>query len=141
MKKGIAAVLSAVMVFASMYVGLSTVIGVSAATDIDFTYVDFDGKTSDYYSDNDNYRAFLGAEFVDSGDEHGKVVEFTQLSASNNKWPHAIAVSSYDGTGRFEVKKDETYTISFDYCMILITVRTNTSTAHTKGFSSAKKCG
>lgn len=115
MKKGIAAVLSAVMVFASMYVGLSTVIGVSAATDIDFTYVDFDGKTSDYYSNNDNYRAYLGANFVDSGDGHGKAVEFTQMSNWSNKWPNAIAVSSYDGKGRFEVKKGETYTISFDY--------------------------
>lgn len=120
MKKGIAAVLSAVMVFASMYVGLSTVIGVSAATDIDFTYVDFDGKTSAYYSDNDNYRAYFGAKLVDSGDGHGKAVEFTQMSSSSNKSPHAIAVSSYDSTGRLKVKKDETYTISFDYRNITV---------------------
>ena len=80
-----------------------------------FTYVDFDGATANYYSDNSEYRAYLGAYFVDSGDGHGKVVEFTQMSDRSNQWPQAIAVSSYDGIGRFKVKKGETYTISFDY--------------------------
>ncbi len=116
MKKGIAAVLSAIMVLASMYVGLGTVIGVSAATNIDFTYVDFDGDSAKYYADNDDYHAYLAAKLVDSGDEHGKVVEFDQMSDFNgNRWPAAIAISSYDGTGRFEAKKGETYTLSFDY--------------------------
>ena len=117
MKKGIAAVLSAVMVFASMYVGLSTVIGVSAATDIDFTYVDFDGASAGYYADNTDYRAYWGTVIADTGDEHGKAMKITKFAGYGDEWPYSLALSAADGQTRFYVEEGAQYTFTYDYCI------------------------
>lgn len=78
-----------------------------------FTYVDFDSTAaSTFYNDNNNN---YGATLVRLDEAHGNSIYFTQLSSASNETPHSIAVSNFDGTGKFEVKKGKKYTLSYDY--------------------------
>lgn len=124
MKKWIASVLSAVIVFSSVFAGLSAVMASASAssdTDPDFTYIDFDNKTYNSYADTNSGMAKAYVELVDSGDkDHGKVIKFTQLSSQANKLPQTVAVLNYDGSSRLQVKKGEKYTISIDYNVVQV---------------------
>ena len=77
------------------------------------TYVDFESEAAKtfYENSNNNY----GATVVKFDEAHGHSIYFTQLSSASNETPHSIAVSNFDGTGRFEVKKGKKYTLSYDY--------------------------